>query len=309
MTCFTCHSSWMTSCFGCHLPQEANQKAEKYHYEGGYSRQYSSYNPQVVREDIFMLGTHGTTKNHKIAPVRSSSALALSSVNINRQRFYIQQPPVSTPGYSSQAFNPHFPHTVRTTETKACTDCHISTRNDNNAWMAQLLTLGTNFVNFIGRHAWVAGGEHGFEAVGVTEWDEPQAVIGSSLHKLAYPDNYRKHEEHHKELTESRHHHGGGKVLGVEKRGEYLYAALGPRGMEAFDIANVDNKDFSERIVTAPVSPIGQATYVRSKYATAVALPTNMPIAPYRKTLPENQEQPWHPIYHYAFFTDRYEGL
>ena len=79
--------------------------------------------------------------------------------------------------------------------------------------------------------------------------------------------------------------------------------------MEAFDIANVDNKDFSERIVTAPVSPLGQRTYVRSKFATAVALPTNMPIAPYRKLLPENEEQPWHPIYHYAFFTDRYEGL
>lgn len=309
MTCFACHSSWMTSCFGCHLPQEANQKSEQYHYEGGFFRQYSSYNPQVVREDVIMLGVHGTNKNHRIAPVRSSSALVLSSVNLNRQRFYIQQPPISTPGYSSQAFNPHFPHTVRTVETQKCTDCHVSAANDNNAWMAQLLTLGTNFVNFMGRFAWVAEGKEGFEAVGVTEWEEPQAVIGSSLHKLAYPDNYRRHQERGLELEEAYHHRGGGEVLGVEKRGEYLYAALGPRGMEAFDIANVDNKDFSERIVTAPVSPLGQATYVRSTYATAVALPTNMPIAPYRKTLPENQEQPWHPIYHYAFFTDRYEGL
>jgi hypothetical protein len=143
----------------------------------------------------------------------------------------------------------------------------------------------------------------------VTEWDEPQAVIGSSLHKLAYPDRYRKHEERDLELTEARHHHGSGEVLSVEKRGEFFYAAIGHRGMEVFDVANVDNKDFSERIVTAPVSPVGQATYVRSEYATAVALPTNMPIAPYRQTLPENQEQPWHPIYHYAFFTDRHEGL
>src|SRR5262249_28338088 len=171
MTCFSCHSSWMTSCFGCHLPQEANQKSERYHYEGDFTRQYSSYNPQVVREDVFMLGLHGTDKNHKIAPIRSSSALVLSSVNINRQRFYIQQPPISTSGFSSQAFNPHFPHTVRTAETKTCTDCHISARNDNNAWMSQLLTLGTNYVNFMGRFAWVAEGDEGFEAVGITEWD------------------------------------------------------------------------------------------------------------------------------------------
>jgi hypothetical protein len=34
-----------------------------------------------------------------------------------------------------------------------------------------------------------------------------------------------------------------------------------------------------------------------------------MPIAPYRQYLPENQEQHWHPLYHYAFVTDREEGL
>ena len=55
----------------------------------------------------------------------------------------------------SQAFAPHFPHTVRKTETKTCTDCHVSAADDNNAIMAQLLLLGTNFVNFVGFNAWV----------------------------------------------------------------------------------------------------------------------------------------------------------
>jgi hypothetical protein len=309
MTCYACHSSWITSCFGCHLPQEANQRSPMNHYEGQITRQYSSYNPQVVREDIYMLGINGTVKGNKIAPVRSSSALVLSSENANRARIYIQQPPISAPGYSSQAFNPHVPHTVRSKETKSCTDCHIAKDNDNNAWMAQLLTLGTNFVNFIGRFAWIAEGKAGLEAVAVTEWTEPQAVLGSTLHRLAYPDNHRRHTERKLELDEAHPHHGGGEVRSVVKRGEYLYVAQGAGGFEAYDIANVDNKDFSERIVNAPVSPLGQRTYVRSRYATAVALPTNMPIAPYRKTLPENQEQKWHEIYHYAFFTDRYEGL
>ena len=81
MTCYSCHSSWITSCFGCHLPQEANQRSAMNHYEGATTRQYASYNPQVVREDVYMLGINGTIKGKKVAPVRSSSALTLSSEN------------------------------------------------------------------------------------------------------------------------------------------------------------------------------------------------------------------------------------
>ena len=309
MTCYSCHSSWITSCFGCHLPQEANAKSDMNHYEGTTTRNYASYNPQVIRTDIYMLGINGTTKGNKIAPVRSSSALVISSVNASRQRFYIQQPPISAPGYSSQAFNTHVPHTVRGRETKTCSDCHLSAENNNNAWMAQLLLQGTNFVNFVGRFAYVGEGEHGFEAVAVTEWDEPQAVIGSSLQKMVYPSNYAKHVKRKKELEVSHHHHGH--TLSLQLRGEYLFTANGEKGFEVYDVANVDNKDFSERLVSAPVSPRGQRTYVRTKYATAVALPTTMPIAPTRKTasIPANQEQPFHPLYRYAYISDREEGL
>ena len=59
--------------------------------------------------------------------------------------------------------------------------------------MSQLLMQGTGYTNFIGRYCWVAAGEHGFEAVVVTELDEPQAVIGSYLHEYAYPDYYQEH--------------------------------------------------------------------------------------------------------------------
>ena len=82
---------------------------------------------------MFQLGVHGDVKDHIIAPVRSSSALVLSSTDANRNRIYIQQQPVSSGGYSAQAFAPHFPHTVRKTETKTCSDCHVSSANDNNA--------------------------------------------------------------------------------------------------------------------------------------------------------------------------------
>ncbi|MCI0651457.1 MAG: hypothetical protein L0Z55_06200, partial [Planctomycetes bacterium] len=33
MECYSCHSSWVTACFGCHLPQQANWRTEQHHFE------------------------------------------------------------------------------------------------------------------------------------------------------------------------------------------------------------------------------------------------------------------------------------
>ena len=312
MTCFTCHLSWTTSCAGCHLPIQANWKTERKHYEGGESRNYATYNPQVARDDMFQLGRHGQVKGARIAPIRSSSALILSSTNINREKIYIQQPPVAASGFSSQAFAPHYPHTERKTETKTCTDCHLSQNNDNNAIMAQLMLQGTNFVNFVGFNAWIGAEKH-ISAVQVTEWDEPQAVIGSYLHRYAYPDWYANHEKHKRELQEEHDHTTGGAANCLTLRGEYLFVSEGKGGMRVYDVASIANKAVSQRIITAPFSPLGHNTHIASKNATCVALPTNQSIAPGRNKGDlmriTNQEQAFHPIYSYAFIVDAEEGL
>jgi hypothetical protein len=312
MTCFSCHLSWTTSCAGCHLPIQANWKTERQHYEGGETRNYATYNPQVARDDMFQLGRHSKVKGSRITPVRSSSALILSSTNINRERIYIQQPPVAASGFSSQAFAPHYPHTERKTETKTCSDCHVSQDNDNNAIMAQLMLQGTNFVNFVGFNAWVGAEKH-IEAVQVTEWDEPQAVIGSYLHKYAYPDWFADHQKHKEELQTAHDHTAKGAVNCMVLRGEYLFASEGAGGMRVYDVASIANKGISQRIISAPFSPMGHDTHVASKNATCVALPTNQPIAPTRNVGDlmriTNEEQPFHPIYHYAFIVDAQEGL
>jgi hypothetical protein len=325
MTCFTCHTSWVTSCFGCHLPMRANEKKPMLHNEGEVLRNWTSYNYQTIRDDIFMLGRDGTVTGRRIAPIRSACAVLVSSQNQNREWIYSQQQTVSAEGYSGQAFSPFVPHTVRARETKMCTDCHVSSANDNNAWMAQVLMLGTNLVNFLGRYVYVAEGRKGIEAVVVTERDEPQAVIGSTLHKVAYPSNYRKHLARGRRLEEAYHHPGndvltrpghGTEVLSLQLRGEYLYAAAGRGGLRIYDVAQIDQKGFSERIVTAPVSPLGQRFYVATRYATAVASPSTMAIDPTRPHRPENEEaiyrddgQPIHPLYAYLYVTDRDEGL
>jgi len=312
MMCFTCHLSWTTSCAGCHLPIQANWKTERNHYEGGETRNYATYNPQVARDDMFQLGKHGPVKGSRIAPVRSSSALVLSSTNASRERIYIQQPPVAASGFSSQAFAPHYPHTERTTETKTCSDCHVSQSNDNNAIMAQLLLQGTNFVNFVGFNAWLGEEKH-VEAIQVTEWEEPQAVIGSYLHRYAYPDWFTEHEKRGSRLRSGHEHGSGGTVGCVALRGEYLYAAEGSGGLRVYDVASIANKGVSQRIVTAPFSPLGHRTQVPSPDATCVALPTNQPINPARNAgelmRKVNEEQPFHPIYHYAVVTDAEKGI
>jgi len=312
MSCHSCHLSWTTSCAGCHLPIQANWKTERLHYEGGETRNYASYNPQVARDDMFQLGVAGPVKGSKITPVRSSSALVLSSVNSNREKIYIQQPPIAASGFSSQAFAPHYPHTERKEETKTCSDCHVSRANDNNAIMAQLLLQGTNFVNFVGYNAWIGEAGH-VEAANVTEWDEPQAVKGSYLQRYAYPDWYEQHKARQMELTETHSHPTEGAANCLQLRGEYLFTAEGKGGLRVYDVASIANKGVSQRIVTAPYSPLGQNTQVLSKNATCMALPTNQPIAPIRNQgdlmRVTNQEQAFHPIYHYAAISDSQEGL
>src|SRR5882762_7222933 len=312
MECYSCHTSWTTSCGGCHLPTEANAKTERHHYEGGNARVYATYNPQVARDDMFMLGRRGNIDGGKIAPVRSSSALVVSSTNANREHIYIQQPPVAASGFSSQAFNPHYPHTERTSETKTCDDCHLSAQNDNNAIMAQLLLQGTNFVNFVGYNAWV-GEEKQIAAVQVTEWDEPQAVIGSYLHQYAYPDWFAQHQKRDLRLPSIQTHDTKDAARCLQLRGEYLYVAEGRAGMRVYDVASIANKGISQKILTAPFSPWGQNTHIASSNATCVALPTNQSINPLRNEgelmRVTNLEQPFHPIYSYAAISDSVEGL
>jgi len=307
MTCYACHASWTPTCFGCHLQMTANAKRPMLHNEGLTTRNYTSYNFQVLRDDAYFLGVDGTVTGHRVAPARSSCAVLVSSQNANREWLYYTQQTISAEGFSGQAFSTFVPHTVRAKETKECSDCHVSAAGDNNAWMAQLLLQGTNFMNFMGRYVYVATGEKGFEAIAVAEHDEPEAIYGSDLQRIAYPDDYRKFVAHKRELTAVAGHDGN--VVDMQARGEYAYAATGKGGLRIYDIANIDNKGFSERITTAPVSPLGQRFYLPTTDAVAVASPTTLGVDPLRTRVPENEEQAIHLMYGFLYVADKEEGL
>src|SRR5262249_4834657 len=174
-------------------------------------KNYVSYNFQTLRDEVYMLARDGDVTCNRIGPARSSCAIHVGSYNANRESIYVQQQTISAEGLSGIAFSTNLPHTVRGAgETKLCSDCHLSKNDDNNALIAQLLMHGTGYLNFMGRYCWVATGEHGLYAVEVTEREEPQAVIGSKLHELAFPQAFEKHEKKHKELEHAHEHPGRG---------------------------------------------------------------------------------------------------
>jgi hypothetical protein len=322
MSCIACHSAWNPSCFGCHLPQKANKKLPQLHNEGDITRNYVSYNFQTLRDDVYMLARDGIVTGNRIGPARSSCAIHVTSYNQNREAIYIQQHTISAGGLSGIAFSTNVPHTVRGRgEARRCTDCHVSINNDNNAILAQLVMQGTQFVNFVGKYCWVGAGKHGFFGIVVTEDEEPQAVIGSYLHRFAFPDYFRAHQERGLQLRYAVEHPGRdigeqlvnplgeAEILCVQLRGEYLYAACGKAGVRIFDVSFVDHKGFSERIFTAPVSPAGQRLYVRTAYASHVCAPTTLAPDPTRTQLRENREPAIPAAYGYIYVADRHEGL
>ncbi|HYE15973.1 MAG TPA: hypothetical protein VD968_16145, partial [Pyrinomonadaceae bacterium] len=317
VSCVSCHSSWTTNCWGCHLSASVNTKKPMLHSEGDETQVYPSYNPQVLRSDGYMLGIDGSVQEHKVMPVRSSSAVTFSVTNANRENVINHAPTISSAGFNGNAFNTHPPHTVRKTETKECSDCHVSKANDNNAWLSSVLMLGTNYVNFMGRFAYVAEGKSGLSATVVAELTEPQAVIGGHMHQLAYPDWHAKHVARGGRLQEN-YAHRSKESNQVQMYGEFLLSAAGDDGLVVYDIANVANKGFSQRITISTFSSLGQKHTVDTKAAVGVAVGSPAPLDPkrnpgqtedQRRWLVLNEEQPLAPLYGYAFVADRAEGL
>ena len=151
MACFTCHLSWTTSCGGCHLPIEANWKTTTPPIRGrgdaqlrdlqsaGRARRHVPARPppddqgQDHRAGALDLGAGAVLDQHQ-----PRADLRPAAADLGDRLF---QPGVRA------AFPAHGAHD-RDQDLHATATCRQA--NDNNAIMAQLLLLGTNFVNFVG---------------------------------------------------------------------------------------------------------------------------------------------------------------
>jgi len=310
MTCYACHSSWNSTCAGCHLEATTNIRKEVLHYEGGFTKTYAAYNPQVLRSDGFLLGLSGTVKGNKITPVRGASGVVVSASAGNRQMVLHQQPTISAEGHSGHAFSPNPPHTVGPHGTvKKCSACHISDKGDNNMSAGGVLGLGNNAATFMGRYVYVAEATGGIQAIRVTAGETfPKPVIGSNMQRLVDPIGFTAHYNNGAKLMEG-YGHKAKNTRSIWHMGEWLLTADGPGGFKAYDIANIHNKDVAQKIVTSLISPLGQRQYVSTRNATCVATATVLPTDPNRSHRPENQEQPIPKHFQFAFITDYVEGL
>ncbi len=269
-----------------------------------------------MRDDVFMLGRDSTVKDHRLAIIRSSSALVVSSQNNNREWVYSQEQTVSWEGYSGQAFNPHFPHNdQRRGTTKNCTDCHLSAQagqqRDHGA-VARLRHRQREFLRALrlrrrGRRGLL---RHCLDGSRRNRRRRSAATCSASR----YPRDYQAHLANNRLLKEAYHHDslnvfGDHLVQDVTLRGEYLYTAAGSGGLEVDDVAEIDQKGFSQRVTSAPVSPLGQRTYVRTPYATSVALPSTLMEDPEAQAnAGQRGVRPIHPLYNYVYVTDLKEG-
>jgi hypothetical protein len=306
MTCYTCHTSWAISCAGCHLAGKTNRNQPSSHFFGEKTLVDVGYYSQGLRSDCLMLGINGTVKGNKISPIRSASAPIATAENGNRAIVTHQQPTVAASGHSGHAFSPYIPHTVSSEHGQQCTSCHVSEAEDNNASLATRFNLGVHASDFVGTYVHLAT-TNSVTAVRVTDGWEPQPVIGSDFHQMTMPKEHAAHEAAGAQLTEV-HTHETNAVF-VQARGEYLFTASRRGGFRVLDIANIANKDVAQRIISAPFSPIGHDAHIAMRDATAVLLPTTVPMDPIRKVDPANQETPVHPLFSYAYVLDRQEGL
>ena len=311
MTCYACHSTWNTTCAGCHLDVKTNTVRPVLHYEGGFSKFYAAYNPQVMRADGFLLGKNGVAKGNRVSPVRSASGVIVSAAAGNREMVLHQQPTIAAEGHSGHAFTTNPPHTVGPkAATRTCSSCHVSENGNNNAVMAGVLGLGKRSADFIGRYLWVAAADGGVEAVRVTTSEDfPKPVIGSQFHRVLDPKDFAQHVEKNKGWLKSAYRHHVKNARTILKVGEWVLVADSKRGFQAYDIANVHNKDQAQKVVTSLISPLGQRQFVRTRHATSVTMAVNLPTDLERTHRPENLEPPIHPLFRFAYITDFAEGL
>ena len=94
----------------------------------------------------------------------------------------------------------------------------------------------------------------------------------------------------------------------MQQRGEYLYAALGRGGFRVYDIANIDNKGFTERIVTGAGVAARPAALREDEVRHRRGDADDDGVDPRADAAPGERGGPIHPMYGYLYVADREEA-
>ena len=116
MTCYACHSSWNRAASAATCRMKANAQdadaAQRRRRRRATTRRTTSRSCATTSS---CSGLDGTSTGNRIAPVRSSCAVLVSSQNANREWIYSQQQTISAEGYQRPGLQHLLPHTVRAT--------------------------------------------------------------------------------------------------------------------------------------------------------------------------------------------------
>ena len=240
-------------------------KTERHHYEGGETRNFATYNPQVARDDMFLLGRREPAAGGKIAPVRSTLGAgavvdefeprahlhAAAADRGERLQLAGVQPALSAHRAQDRDQDLHRlpPVEATTTTTRSWRSCWRRERTSSTSSATTRTSAAT------ARSA----------ACTVTEWDEPQAVIGSYLHRYAYPDWFAQHEKNGRTLAARLQPRRRRRALpavarrvSVRRRRQQRHAGLRRREHRR-------TRACRSVLITAPFSPLGHDTHIGSQ--------------------------------------------
>ncbi len=146
MECYTCHTSWRLTCFGCHVTvddrlQQKNKTTGEI-TKGGISAERLDYSI-----DFFALGMN---ERGKISPLCSSMSMFMSYVDEAGQKLIDKQVRTSSDGKVGNGWNPFHHHTVSRVP-QNCDRCHPnddSVGEDNSALLNETYGFGNgNFMH------------------------------------------------------------------------------------------------------------------------------------------------------------------
>ncbi len=188
LECYSCHTSWVHNCMGCHYNVNQGDDVKNFVDAAGNGFKVPGENEtwynnktQPARTNFqllsllrspFVLGTNAAADGGRVSPFRSSMQVHVSINDVNGDTirdnitFTTFQDVDGNSGRtdvatSGVAMNQTMPHTVRPLETQGCESCHsvvnqqLQVQNDN--ILGQTYGVGTGRYPYVGDWAMVAG--------------------------------------------------------------------------------------------------------------------------------------------------------
>ena len=124
LECYSCHSSWLPNCYGCHFERDEQQMGQNL-ITGLWEVGKVTTNNKIF--EALRQFSYGPNSEGRAAPYLVACQPIADVTAPDGTKILDYQMPVTSNGLSGLALNPVNPHTVRGTgDVRTCTECHRS---------------------------------------------------------------------------------------------------------------------------------------------------------------------------------------